>query len=659
MFCKNDKQDIRKFFYRGKILNVSPNRGCFLGTLMVFGWILFDLVSFITSKEPHLALRLLNGSAVAVMLGALLGLLCIRYIRFYWTVFFLSVLACILSLFYTPDVHPSFTVLPRVILFLLLGGFILFSLVSRWKCSPGKTAITVGVWFSSLWWMIQGGISLNGLVFASASLLIIATQFGLLRKTHNVVFFAALVGCTLFAGIGGYLQLQIPRADIPVTGTSKAKEHPNLLLIVLDTVRAQSLSPYGYNRITTPLIDDFVRRNAIIYRQARATSSWTLPSHASIFTGRLPIEHNAIHPRSGINTSTILDFWHPAQRLGTELPTLAELLAQRGYQTAAVVGNFAYLSHKFGIDRGFEHYDDRPPASIPECTSLAQIMNFSLEAGLLGYRDAETITETSIAWLKNKKPDEPFFLFINYLDAHWPYIPPKAFRSAFQKKQPRNPLNPFKGIMNLQYDRSLSYLDQQVGRLLNWIEEQRLLDKTVIIITSDHGEAFEEHGFGGHGKTLYDEEIKVPLYVSHVNKKQKGIIDTPVTGTDVFFLALQELGFEQDFGKKNNNIVAELFRSSSKIKRLQDKGHKIDRDLLTWIESSHKFIVSTNNSVEVYNLRTDPGEKKNLAAPGPEQESISTLAKQWWSDHPPSAKKQDSPVDKELIEGLKALGYLD
>jgi arylsulfatase A-like enzyme len=494
------------------------------------------------------------------------------------------------------------------------------------------------------------------MVFAFAGISVIATQLGWLKKVHTAVLFAALTGSILYFGINGYMQLQLPRPDTPGPKLAHKSEHPNLIIIMLDTVRAKSLAPYGYNHITTPNIDDFVSKNAVIYTQARSTSSWTLPSHASLFTGRLPSEHNADYPRSGRNTSTVTDILYPAQRLGPELPTLAELLAQRGYQTGAIAANCAYLSYQFGLDRGFEHYDDRAPAMIRPYMSLAQILGFSLETGQLGYRDAETITDTSLAWLAKKRLDAPFFLFVNYLDAHYPYIPPRAFRELFSTDQPRNVLQPHVGIWELQYDRSLRYLDHHVGRLLSYFNEHNMLDKTVIIITSDHGEAFGEHGFNGHGQTLYEEEIKVPLYVTSLNKNQDRTTDVPIVSSDVLYLILKKLGFEQTPAMKNNSIVAELFRSPRKVKM---KGNHFDRDLLTWIEGVQKIIVSTKNSVEIYNIESDPEEKKNLATPGAELERISSFAERWWNEHPPPETETVTPVDDALVERLKTLGYLD
>jgi arylsulfatase A-like enzyme len=283
-------------------------------------------------------------------------------------------------------------------------------------------------------------------------------------------------------------------------------------------------------------------------------------------------------------------------------------------------------------------------------------MNFSLEAGQLGYRDAEAITDASLAWLKKKKPNKPFFLFANYMDAHYPYIPPRAFRRAFETKRPHNPLKPPKNIMELQYDRSLLYLDQQIARLLSWVEKHNLRDETLIIITSDHGEAFGEHGFRGHGKTLYEEEIKVPLYVASMNTRQGGTTDVPTISSDVFYLIFKKLGFEQPLARKKKSIVAEVFRSPKKVK---NKGNDFDHDLLAWIEGVQKFIVSTKNKVEIYNIQTDPGEKKNLAAPDAVPEKISAFAERWWNEHPPPSTEKEGPVDDALVKRLKTLGYID
>jgi arylsulfatase A-like enzyme len=216
-------------------------------------------------------------------------------------------------------------------------------------------------------------------------------------------------------------------------------------------------------------------------------------------------------------------------------------------------------------------------------------------------------------------------------------------------------LQPRVGIWELQYDRSLRYLDHHVGRLLSYFKEHSMLDKTVIIITSDHGEAFGEHGFHGHGKTVYEEEIKIPLYIASTNTKQGGTTNVPIISSDVFYLILKKLGFEQPPAMKKNNIVAEVFRSFTKVKM---KGDHLDHDLLTWIEGVQKFIVSSKNKVEIYNIESDPEEKNNLATPDAVPE-ITAFAERWWNEHPPPETETLNPVDDELLNRLKTLGYID
>ena len=197
---------------------------------------------------------------------------------------------------------------------------------------------------------------------------------------------------------------------------------PNLLLIVLDTVRADHLAPYGYHRVTTPRIDAFANERATRYTRARSAGTYTLPSHASLFTGLYPSVHGADHPRaegqSGVSRWTL----RPALGLRPDVPTLAEVLHEHGWRTAAIVANNVFLHHSFGLDRGFERYDDRDTAWTNEYLALAQYAGFALRTGHLLYRDGDEITAEALRWIDGEGA-RPFFLMLNYMDAHAPYMP--------------------------------------------------------------------------------------------------------------------------------------------------------------------------------------------------------------------------------------------
>jgi len=335
----------------------------------------------------------------------------------------------------------------------------------------------------------------------------------LMRRT--VVLIAAA-----FAIAGAYILLplesEISRAEAPGT----VQRSPNVLLITLDTVRAANLSAYGYARKTTPRIDQLSRRG-VVFEDALSTAPWTLPSHASLFTGRWPHELSADH-------STPLD---------AAFPTLAEYLRDRGYATAGFVANMKYCGAATGLNRGFARYDDysRSLGEIASSSTLVRTVanNFRLRRLLQNDEHLNRITAAELSsraldWMAGQS-GAPFFAFVNYFDAHEPYLPPPPFDRQFgpgRRYGRHSPLhhwlwNPAVGHRPLEdavrqeeidaYDGGLAHLDVQVGRLIDDLDRLGILDNTLVIITSDHGEEFSEHGVYEHGYSLYRPSVHVPL----------------------------------------------------------------------------------------------------------------------------------------------------
>jgi arylsulfatase A-like enzyme/Tfp pilus assembly protein PilF len=243
----------------------------------------------------------------------------------------------------------------------------------------------------------------------------------------------------------------------------------NVLLISIDTCRADRLSCYGYPRKSTPNIDA-VAREAVLFQQAIAPAPMTLPSHSSMMTGTYPPVH-------GVRAND-------GYRLAESNMTLARLLRDAGYQTAAFVGGFP-LDARFGLNQGFQTYDGR----------------FGAEGGSHDRRTAEEVTRRGLAWLdaQNKEPDKkPFFLFLHYYDAHWPYQPPPPFDKTFAD-------DPYAG--------GIAYVDASIGRVVGRLRESGLYDNTLIIIVGDHGESLGEHGERTHSFFTYQSTLRVPLVV--------------------------------------------------------------------------------------------------------------------------------------------------
>jgi arylsulfatase A-like enzyme len=284
---------------------------------------------------------------------------------------------------------------------------------------------------------------------------------------------------------------------------------PNILLLVLDTVRARSLGLYGYGRATSPVLDSLAAGGAV-FANAMSTSSWTLPSHASMFTGRWAHELST-------DWDTPLDDTYP---------TLGEWLTARGYVTAGFAANVGYCSPDYGLQRGFTHYDARP-------NSLTYVVGSTwLGRAALKYvvrqlrnsrQDLVRVTGAEIrgefvAWL-DRQDGRPWFAFLNLYDAHAPYLPPEPWLETFARPGARYWTNRAGARYSDRveqdlidtYDSSIAYADYELGLIIRDLARSGALDNTIIVITSDHGEEFGEHGVWQHGQSLYLPSLHVPL----------------------------------------------------------------------------------------------------------------------------------------------------
>ena len=260
-------------------------------------------------------------------------------------------------------------------------------------------------------------------------------------------------------------------------------QRPNVLLITMDTTRADRLGLYGYERAETPAIDG-VGEEAIVFERCFSPVPLTLPAHSSLMTGLYP-------PRHGVRANGAV--------VAPEAETLAEILRREGYATGAAVGAFV-LDSQFGLGQGFDHYDDE--------TQPRQRRFFYTE------RHAELVTDAALAWW-NKQSTRPVFLWVHYFDPHAPYEPP-GFDATFSHRH--------------AYDAEISFVDQQVKRLVEAFDTS----ETMVILTADHGEALGEHGEASHGLFVYNATLRVPLIVRFPDRRHAGQrISTPVSLVDV------------------------------------------------------------------------------------------------------------------------------
>jgi arylsulfatase A-like enzyme len=634
---------------------------------VIVGWTAYDLVLLAVSGEPYLVLDALPGYAALLCAAAVVGFVCAAGRYVFWALFALTAVAAVAPKLYRFEIAWYLISLPRAILLLLMGFLLVRSLARRSRpvLRPGAG---LGVMAAAVFSAYLGPFSWVSACALVVGLVLVLTTMIRRPVVRHAASAATLVVCLGLVAAFAWQNAQLRRGDRPhAPASGRAKQRPNLILIVLDTVSAHHLALYGYSRVTTPGLDDFVRKNAIQYTQARSVSSWTLPSHASIFTGLYPSEHGADHfrsnPREGERAIIPPGGGWPAQPLRGDVPTLAELLAEHGYQTGAIVANAPYLAHEFGVDRGFEHYDDRLGADLPAFL-FVQLAGFAVGVGRKGARRAETITDLALDWIDARGRQQPFFLFLNYMDAHSPYLPPPSpYDDTFGDRQPSDPLNPERDIRALQYDRLLRYLDAHVTRFLQTLKARSLLDDAVLIITGDHGEAFGEHGYWGHNRALYEKLIRVPLYVKSAGPARPGTSDRSITSPDLYDVILEQLGLPVAPRQRGTSMVAEWYQSEAITEAEQRKRFPVgpvDRDLLAWLDEGLKWIVSSKGDVEAYDLGGDPGEQHPIELGTDRVEQGRARAEAWWKAHPPilTRERSDSILDPAVMEHLRNLGYV-
>lgn len=420
---------------------------------------------------------------------------------------------------------------------------------------------------------------------------------------------------------------------------STAPERPNVLLVTLDTTRADHLGLYGYARPTSPHLDALARE-AVVFERAYSTSSWTLPAHASLFTGRFPSSHGARHdPEGALVLADAIDAPPDirARGLGAAETTLAEVLSGQGYRTGAVVAG-PWLLREFGLGRGFAHYDD---AEIHEP----------------GGRRARQVSEAATRWLE--ATPEPFFLFLNYFDPHAPYAPPAPWLRSFLPPGEEPNLRSARQAPAL-YDAEILYMDSELGRLFRELRERGLWERTLIVVTSDHGELLGERGEWGHERFLWEPLVRVPLLVKPAGARQPGRRERdPVSVVDVMPLVLRAAGLpvpEAVQGEappaRRRPILAEVNPMSART----DTGRWRAR----W-EGPLKLLENSLGGRWLFDVERDPDESDDLAPRQPERAARAeqALEREFAALPPAAAEAPAVQIDPDTLEALRRLGYLD
>jgi len=459
-----------------------------------------------------------------------------------------------------------------------------------------------------------------------------------------------------------------------------AAKAPNVIVLTIDTLRADHLGCYGYERDTSPNIDALVARGAL-FEDVVSAAPWTLPSYGTLFTGRFPAAHRAgVRPRLDVMWGThangdpleasSLPSARQTKKLAPKLVTLAEALRDQGYRTASLFNN-PFLHPTRGIDQGFERY-------------------------AWYQHTANDGVDEALRWIEEQH-GVPFFLFLHLMDPHIPYAPPSPFDEKFSGKKldeltdypwtlgelrARPKPEAYKEILIDMYDGEIAYTDAQIGRFVDELEARGLMENTILILHSDHGEEFWEHGGFEHGHSLHRELLHVPLAIVYPPRIPAGKrVPARVRTIDVFPTLLDLLGLEPE--------IAELEKG-----RLTGDGATLNaRSLLPWVDGERSDDLDTFSEAMLYgppdaawweqkaryegdlklitggqqptdllfDLDQDPGETKNILMERWEEaralrrrmaEAYLMLSKE---SNPSGTSKQS----KLELDQLEALGYID
>jgi len=441
-------------------------------------------------------------------------------------------------------------------------------------------------------------------------------------KRWGIVFWLGCIILILFTSGCQHLTSGISASSNRAKIAAPAASECNVIVITIDTLRADHLGCYGNTKIKTPYLDG-IAKEGVRFARAYTPVPVTLPSHTSIFTGLYPVYHKVR------NNGTF--------EAGSQLETLAEVLKKNGYQTAAFIGSFV-LDSRYGLDQGFDYYDD-----YLEKDANQSIMVYN-------ERPASEVVQAANQWLE-KNAQSRFFLWLHCFDPHAPYEPPLPFCKIYQK--------------NL-YDGEIAYTDYALGRLFLTLREKNLLDKTLLVITADHGEGLGEHEEKTHAIFLYDTTLHVPLIMRYPKAIPAGLVIQDTASTiDIMPTIMDILNIKNrpqvhgksllrlvrgERGPQHEEFLCETFYPLYNHNWSPLEGLRTEE----W-----KFVKAPRP--ELYDLKNDPGEKVNLF------DQKRELAKRLEARMRELQQKNSPPkdgfsaqlnMDKDTKDRLRSLGYV-
>lgn len=413
-------------------------------------------------------------------------------------------------------------------------------------------------------------------------------------------------------------------------------KRPNVIFICVDTLRADRLACYGYREIETPHIDSAAKKG-VLFSQAICQVPITLPSHCSMFTGLNPTSHNVRE--------------NGTFRLDDSEKTLAEILEEKGYRTAAFIGGFP-LDSRFGLNKGFDFYDD----DLTEKKGLDKKIRWQGHTVSSFERKAAYVIESVIKWLSSNKKKN-FFLFIHLFDPHASYSPPYPFNKIYKGRP---------------YDGEVAYVDYCLGKLFKKLKKWKILKEALIIITSDHGESLGEHDYYGHGKKLFEPSLRIPLIVSCPSAiPQDKVIHSLVRSIDIMPTLLDLLNLDPVRDVQGISLLPLIFEETRDL-GLTSYGETFfpplrfdEAELRSYRTERWKYIryIKDNKVIreELFDLNNDLGEIQDVSKreESKTQELAFLLDELIENDRKKAVNKNTFfSMDEETKRKLKSLGYI-
>ncbi len=437
---------------------------------------------------------------------------------------------------------------------------------------------------------------------------------------------------------GGALEVTMRAEDGPVVVAlphrpAAVDDRPSLLIISLDTLRADRLGCYGYERATSPRIDA-VAEHGVRFANALSPSSWTLPAYASLLTGLLPSEHGAGRTPDGGSKRGISD----------EVPSLVEDLAKAGWRTESVYAN-PFLSTGFGLARGYERH-----------------VRYGYHAGAGVDMALESLERIG---------DQPFVLFVQFVDSHAPYATPREFGYAWARRpfeetalmeRRQRRLDPpdtdaEQVEMGDHYDETVRYSDAQVGRLLDAMDTAGQLDNTLVVIHSDHGEEFWEHGSYGHGHSVHGEVARVPLILRWEGQLPAGAVVEGTVGVHALMpWVLAQFGVDSSGGAELAEVLAGGIEGAAVT-----AGTLFNPPRIAFTTGSWRLLEEAGGgAAALFDTAADPLETHNLATERPEVAAALRLRRnRMLAARTGAAGPGAAVTDQDIAAELEALGYVD